>query len=230
MSDLMFARPRVRASHWGVAARITLLAILSALTICVFQFTQLPGARMPVHSHASMPRFFLIPAPEEPQQPSMFEEEQAMSPKALLDRWQSFITEASQKFDVPESWIRAVIRRESGGRTMTGESQPITSKTGAMGLMQVMPETYAEMRDIYNLGADPYDPRDNIIAGTAYLRWLHGKYGFPNMFAAYNDGPGNFDDYLAHKRTMPAETVNYLADLSAALGPVKTGRRRTQPA
>lgn len=193
MSDPMFARSRMGAIPWGVAARFGLLAMLTAVTLCVFRFTPLPGAHMPAHPHISIPRFFLIPAPPEPQRPSAFDEEQAMGPKALIDRWQSFVTEASRKFHVPESWIRAVIRQESGGRTMQSENQPITSKAGAMGLMQVMPQTYAQMRDAYNLGADPYDPHDNIIAGTAYLRWLHGKYGFPDMFAAYNDGPGNFD-------------------------------------
>jgi soluble lytic murein transglycosylase-like protein len=232
MSDTMFARSRLRASPWGIAARFTRLVLLSALTICVFQFTQLPGARMPMRPHFSMPHFLSVPAvtPTPLPRPSAFDEEKTMSPKALIDRWQSFIAEASRKFHVPQSWIRAVIRQESGGRTMSSESQPITSAVGAMGLMQMMPDTYAEMRDALHLGADPYDPHDNIIAGTAYLRWLHGKYGFPNMFGAYNDGPGNFDQYLAGTRTMPVETVSYLADLSAALGPEKPLRQRTQPA
>lgn len=113
---------------------------------------------------------------------------------------------------------------------MTSDSQPITSAAGAMGLMQLMPETYSEMRGTYHLGSDAYDPHDNIIVGTAYLRWLRDKYGFPNMFAAYNDGPGNFDQYLAGKRTIPDETVNYLANVSAALAPEKSWRHRTQPA
>jgi soluble lytic murein transglycosylase-like protein len=228
MSDTMFANSRARASYWNGFARFTLLAVLTAITVCVFQYTPLSGAKIlarpPMTIH--LPHFFFIPAPP----PSAFDEEQAMGSKELVGRWQSFITEASKRFGVPESWIRAVIRQESGGRTMMGEAQPITSNAGAMGVMQVMPDTYAEMRNTLHLGADPYDPYDNIIAGTAYLRWLRGKYGFPNMFAAYNDGPGNFDQYLAHRREMPAETVSYLADLSAALGPVKTGHRRSRGA
>jgi soluble lytic murein transglycosylase-like protein len=230
MPDIMFADLRIRASHWGAFARFTLLALLTTLTICVFQFTPLPGAAVTVHPRAKiyLPHFFFIPAPSTP--PSVFDEEQAMGPKQLIDRWQISIKEASRRFGVPESWIRAVIRQESGGRTMMGENQPITSNAGAVGVMQVMPDTYAEMRGALRLGADPYDPHDNIIAGTAYLRWLKSKYGFPNMFAAYNDGPGNFDQYLAHKREMPAETVSYLADLSAALGPAKNRSQRLRGA
>lgn len=230
MFDTIFADSRIDARHWGVATRFALLALLTAFTVFAFQNMPLPGAKLPVRPRMTihLPRFFFIPAP--PEEPSAFDDEQGMPPKQLIGRWHSVVAEASRRFGVPESWIRAVIRQESGGRTMMSENQPITSNAGAMGVMQVMPDTYAEMRGALHLGSDPYDPHDNIIAGTAYLRWLHGKYGFPNMFAAYNDGPGNFDQVLAGKRTMPAETVSYLSDLSAALGPEKTGRRRTQPA
>lgn len=226
------ARTRECVSSWGIVARFMLLGVLCALTLCAFQFAELPGTHVPVPAHISMPRFFLIPAPAEPPppKPSVFDEEQSMSSKHLIDRWQPFIAAASKKFHVPQSWIRAVMRQESGGRTMMSEHRPITSAAGAVGMMQVMPQTYAEMRGTYHLGNDPYDPHDNIIAGTAYLRWLHGKYGFPNMFAAYNDGPGNFDRYLAGKRQMPLETVNYLSDLSAALAPGKSAFRRSRPA
>ena len=46
-----------------------------------------------------------------------------------------------------------------------------------MGLMQIMPKTWAELRARYGLGADPFDPRDNILAGAAYIRELHDRYG-----------------------------------------------------
>jgi soluble lytic murein transglycosylase-like protein len=49
-----------------------------------------------------------------------------------------------------------------------------------------MPETWAELRLRYGLGADPYDPHDNITAGTAYLRELHDRYGERGVLAAYN--------------------------------------------
>jgi hypothetical protein len=93
-----------------------------------------------------------------------------------------------------------------------------------MGIMQVEPGTYEEMRAQYGLGADPYDPHDNVMAGAAYLRWLHGKYGYPAMFAAYNDGPGNLDDHLSRGRKFPAETKRYIAGISKLLGTAKSGK------
>ena len=123
---------------------------------------------------------------------SDFAREAAMSPQALMTRWEPLVGEASKRIHVPQEWIRAVIRMESGGRTLMGENLPITSDMGAMGIMQVLPQTYADMRLQYGLGADPYDPHDNVIAGTAYLKWLYGKYGNPGMFAAYNDAAGQF--------------------------------------
>ena len=47
-----------------------------------------------------------------------------------------------------------------------------------------MPATWAELRERYYLGNDPYDPHDNILAGTAYLRELLDRYGSPGVFAA----------------------------------------------
>ncbi|HVA14047.1 MAG TPA: lytic transglycosylase domain-containing protein [Stellaceae bacterium] len=129
-----------------------------------------------------------------------------------LDRWQAFIAEASRRYGIPEAWIRAVLRAESGGRT-TLRGRPITSPAGAIGLMQVMPKTWAELRARYGFGADPYDPRANILAGTAYLRELYERYGYPNLFAAYNAGPGRFDAYLFNGEKLPDETLAYLASL-----------------
>jgi hypothetical protein len=87
--------------------------------------------------------------------------------------------------------------------------------------MQLMPPTYHDMRVQYGLGANPYDPHDNILAGTAYLRWLRGKYGYPEMFAAYNDGPGNLEVRLVRGGLLPIETRNYLTSISNSLA----GRR-----
>ncbi len=115
------------------------------------------------------------------------------SPTRRSTAGSSFIDEASNRFSIPEVWIRAVMAAESGGQTVL-DGRPITSSAGAMGLMQVMPETYAEMRLRYGLGADPYDPHDNILAGVAYLRAMYDRYGYPGIFAAYNAGPARFDD------------------------------------
>ncbi len=123
------------------------------------------------------------------------------------------IAEASRRFGIPEHWIRAVLRAESAG-----DVQAISS-AGAMGLMQVMPATWAELRARHGLGRDPYDPRDNILAGTAYLREMFDRYGnVAAMLAAYNAGPGRYDEYLTNGRTLPAETRAYVAALAPILG------------
>ncbi len=131
--------------------------------------------------------------------------------------WQPDIAAAAHRFDIPEAWIAAVMRAESGGQaTMDGE--PIRSPAGAMGLMQVMPQTYAALRARYGLGANPYAPRDNILAGAAYLRELLDRYGVPWFLAAYNAGPARLDAFLRTGRALPAETQRYLAALAPQIG------------
>ena len=137
---------------------------------------------------------------------------QASASSSAVDRWQPFITEASRRFGIPDAWIGAVMRAESGGEPTLG-GRPITSRAGAMGLMQLMPETWAELRDRYALGSNPYDPRDNILAGAAYLRELYERYGYPNLYAAYNAGPARLDGYLFNGRPLPDETRAYYAAL-----------------
>jgi soluble lytic murein transglycosylase-like protein len=132
-----------------------------------------------------------------------------------LDRWSSHIAEASSRFGVPREWIRRVIRAESGGRTMRG-GRPIISRAGAMGLMQVMPGTWREIRAQLGLGFDPHDPRDNILAGTAYLRAMYDRFGYPGLFGAYNAGPARYAEHLAIGRPLPAETRAYLATVSGS--------------
>lgn len=127
------------------------------------------------------------------------------------DPWGPYIEEASQRFDVPGTWIRAVIMQESGGRLYDRNGGFTTSAPGAMGLMQLMPPTYDDMRSQYSLGDDPYDPRDNIMAGTAYIRQMYDIYGSPGFLAAYNDGPGSLDSYLRRGRSLPRETRRYVA-------------------
>lgn len=128
------------------------------------------------------------------------------------DPWGPYIVEASKRFDVPERWIREVMRQESGGRTYMG-GRPITSSAGAMGLMQVMPGTYEELRARHGLGPDPYHPRDNIMAGTAYIREMYDLYGSPAFLAAYNAGPRRLESYLYGNQGLPAETRRYVASV-----------------
>jgi hypothetical protein len=120
------------------------------------------------------------------------------------------IARAAQRFAIPDTLIRAVIVVESGGVVYA------VSPKGAMGLMQLMPGTWADLRRRYALGSDPFDPCDNIFAGTAYLRELLDRYGDPGFLAAYNAGPGRYEAYLAG-RPLPAETVAYVARLSGRM-------------
>ncbi|UVC15142.1 lytic transglycosylase domain-containing protein [Mesorhizobium onobrychidis] len=136
----------------------------------------------------------------------------AISQSPQLQRWHEFTAQASRRFRIPEAWIYAVMDAESGGRTML-DGRPITSRAGAMGLMQVMPETYEDMRAEYRLGADPHDPRDNILAGTAYLSAMYDRFGFPGLFAAYNAGPERYEEHLKRGKPLPKETVAYLKQL-----------------
>lgn len=119
------------------------------------------------------------------------------------------IAEASRRFGVPEDWIRAVIKAESAFDSRA------TSRVGAMGLMQVMPATYAELRVRYGLGPDAYDSRDNVLAGTAYLRELHDRFGVRGALAAYNAGPGRYQEHLDTGRILPLETRIYVARIAA---------------
>jgi soluble lytic murein transglycosylase-like protein len=172
---------------------------------------------LPPAAHAKRPSLkaaSIVPVP-----PSAFAVESELNSAGLMRRWEPLIAKASLRFNVPVSWIRAVIRVESGGRTMLAESTPIVSSQGAMGLMQVMPQTYEEMAAQYGLGSDPYNPHDNIFAGAAYLRQLHARYGYPTMFQAYDDGPGNLEERLVKGGLLPAETRNYVGRIELAIRP-----------
>jgi hypothetical protein len=175
---------------------------------------------------ASRPLPDIMPIPVPPKVESRwtaeeFAKEERMTTAARMKRWDEFVAQASKRFSVPKAWVRAVIIAESGGRTMLAAGQPITSSMGAMGLMQLMPETYDDMRRAHGLGIDPHDPHDNIMAGTAYLSWLGKRYGYPAMFAAYNDGPGNLDQRIADARLLPTETITYVERVT---GRVEGGR------
>jgi membrane-bound lytic murein transglycosylase MltF len=99
-------------------------------------------------------------------------------------------------------------------RVESGENSRARSRKGAIGLMQIMPGTWTELRSRHRLGADPHDIRDNILAGTAYIRELSDRYGAPGFLAAYNAGPGRYERHLATGRPLPAETQAYVAKLA----------------
>jgi len=128
------------------------------------------------------------------------------------DRIADAVSEASRRFAIPTVWIWAVMRAES-----LGDVHALSPK-GAMGLMQIMPGTWSELQTRYGLGSDPYDPHDNIIAGAAYLRELHDRFGERGFLAAYNAGPGRYEEHLATGRPLPSETLSYMAAVASVVG------------
>jgi soluble lytic murein transglycosylase-like protein len=128
-----------------------------------------------------------------------------------IDRFAGLIAEASTRFAVPASWIRAVMQVESGG------DEHATSPRGAMGLMQLMPGTWVELSVRYGLGLGPFDPSDNILAGTAYLKEMHARFGSPGFLAAYHAGPARYEQHLATGKSLPQETMAYVAAVTSVL-------------
>jgi soluble lytic murein transglycosylase-like protein len=111
---------------------------------------------------------------------------------------------AADKYGLPRHLVRSVMAAESAFQPMA------VSPKGAIGLMQLMPGTAAD------LGVDPYDPAQNVDAGTRYLRDLLSKYdgGLRHALAAYNAGPAAVDRYNG----VPPyrETVNYVVRIESA--------------
>ncbi len=130
---------------------------------------------------------------------------------SIANLWAEHIAEAAHRFSIPERWIRALMIVESGG------DPHALSPAGAMGLMQIMPATWRELSARYLVGNNPYEPRANILAGTAYLREMYDRYGnVVAMLAAYNAGPSRYERYLAGA-PLPAETIAYVAALAPSL-------------
>lgn len=185
--------------HRGAVRPLIALSLVALLAAC----GQSNQEGVTTHSQYSRPASYDPPGPPE-------------------DPWGPWIREASRRFDVPERWIREVMRQESGGRASA------TSRAGAMGLMQVMPGTYRELQARYGLGNDPYHPYDSIMAGTAYIREMYDLYGSPAFLAAYNAGPRRLEDYLWNSRGLPAETRNYVARIGPRI--IDTHPTRRAPA
>jgi soluble lytic murein transglycosylase-like protein len=125
------------------------------------------------------------------------------------ERWKTSIAEAATRSAIPQAWLRAVIRAESAGCELI-DGRPITSSAGAMGLMQLMPSTWNELQGRLHLGNNPFDPRDNILAGAAYLRELYDRYGSPGFVAAYHAGPERYEAYRLGTRSLPWTMLEYL--------------------
>ncbi len=161
-----------------------------------------------------------VPALSPPQEAAIYRahaRDNYAPPGPPSDPWGPYIAEASRRFDVPEQWIREVMHVESGGYQFRANGELTTSPVGAMGLMQLMPSTYDEMRVRYSLNDDAFEPHNNILAGTAYLREMYDAFGNPAFLAAYNAGPNRLQDYLANHRGLPDETRRYVAMIGSRI-------------
>jgi soluble lytic murein transglycosylase-like protein len=152
-------------------------------------FTVLPASQIiSFEKEPDLPTPIAPPAPAPPPSPTAVTPDaatpavnQPLDPKSLAD-------DAAKHNNLPEALIRSIMHAESG-------FQPdALSPKGAIGLMQLMPGTARELH------ADPCDPRQNVEAGTAYLRALLVKYEskedqVARAVAAYNAGPGAVDRY-----------------------------------
>jgi soluble lytic murein transglycosylase-like protein len=130
---------------------------------------------------------------------------------APADRIAAAVREAATVSGLPPHWIEAVMGAESG------RDPQAVSRAGAMGLMQLMPGTWAMLRSRLRLGPDPFDVRDNLVAGAAYLREMHDRFGAPGFLAAYNAGPARYAEHLSRGRPLPAETRAYVRRLAPRL-------------
>jgi hypothetical protein len=125
----------------------------------------------------------------------------------MSTRCDVYVPEAARRSGLSEDVVMRVMHAESGGKSR------IVSVKGAMGCMQIMPATWAYLTARYNLGADPFDARMNMIGGATYLAELAARYGWPGALAAYNAGPGRYQRYVQGRVPLPAETIAYTARL-----------------
>jgi len=132
------------------------------------------------------------------------------APFCGIQAWQPIIREAAHRFELPRAWLDAVILEESAGCTTT-HGTPTVSAAGAMGLMQLMPATWREYRARLGLGDNPYQVHDNIFAGAAYLHELYERYGEGGFLAAYQAGPGRYEEFIRDGRPLPRVTIEYVA-------------------
>ena len=195
-----------------LAAFTPSMAVLSLFPAITARPDRCSGAhysrRFRSHACAGVVMVLLVAGGTANAQPSAAAQS-AMTSKS--DPFGPLVVEAAQRFGIPASWIRAVLQTESQGTVRA------VSPKGAMGLMQIMPQTWADLRSRYGLGADPFDPRANILAGAAYLRELRDRYGASGFLAAYNAGPERYEEHLASGRPLPAETQAYVAALAPML-------------
>ncbi|MBR4071849.1 MAG: lytic transglycosylase domain-containing protein [Clostridia bacterium] len=113
---------------------------------------------------------------------------------AYPKEYEEYVEKYASQYGVPESVVYAVIKTESG------YDSGAVSEAGAVGLMQMMPDTFNWLTTLTKENLDKgllYDPETNIKYGTYYLSYLYLKYGtWDTVYAAYNAGEGNVDEWL----------------------------------
>jgi len=135
------------------------------------------------------------------------------------DGYASFIAETAGRFGLPGPWITAVIHVESGGDARA------SSRKGAMGLMQIVPQTWADLRARHHLGSEPFDPCDNTIGSSAYLRELYDRFGGSGFLAAYHAGPRHVAaPWLAYGRSVMTPRPTWQDARDCCLGRNSTAR------
>ena len=196
-------RPKTRRRSPGLQRKVHVRELVNSIA---WPRSLRPIARVIV----AVAQFMCLIVASIPVAPSARAQTPARPPS--VDRFANFIAEASARFTVPARWIRAIIQIESAG------DEHAISPRGAMGLMQLMPATWVELSARYELGLDPFDPRDNIMAGTAYLRELGDRFGSAGFLAAYHAGPTRYEQHLTTGQPLPPETTAYVTAVTPLLG------------
>ncbi len=133
--------------------------------------------------------------------------------KALASKnaYDEIIRQHSEANGIDPRLVKAVMIVESNGNPRA------VSNKGAQGLMQIMPDT-AQSLELRN----PFDPNENIQAGTRYLRWLYELFSgnLELVLAAYNAGPQRV---MQHNMAIPpiTETISYVKRVKAYYGRLK---------
>lgn len=200
----------VFSNMYAVQARMSAIqSKLKAFNAPVEAPTQnVPAATKPTHrtaGAAGVQPFF-------PKELALALRPTADAPKPAKSDYEEMIAEAASKNGVDPDLVKAVVKAESGFR------RDAVSACGARGLMQLMPSTAAALRV-----SDPFDPAQNIEAGTRYLKSQIDRFGSTELaLAAYNAGPGNVVKYGG----IPPfrETRNYVSRVMGYLGDNQNGR------
>ena len=189
----MMRRKKIRSIYYLLA--ITFFFIFSA-TVCVqadiYMYIDADGVMHFTNAPTESDRDYRVYIRER----SSYRSSRSYTP----DKYDELISVASKQYGVDSRLVKAIIKAESDFNPKA------VSKKGAMGLMQIMPQNFQRL-DI----EDPFDPRENIMGGTRYFRYLYDRFDgkLALSLAAYNAGPTTVENY---NKTIPPyrETEQYV--------------------